>query len=71
MVGRILRDHILVSEMAVLNTMLVRRFAMIMLLIVAPFVTYAVGQWIDGDNLIRGLELHPFWQFQIRECSAC
>ena len=44
---------------------------MFVLLIGAPVVTYAVGQWIDGDNLILGLELHPFWQFQIRSCPAC
>ena len=53
------------------SMMLVRRIAMCMLLIGAPFVTYAVGQWIDGDNLFIGLELHPFWQFQIRSCPAC
>ena len=71
MVGWILRDCVLESEMAILNTMLVRRFAIAMLLIGAPVVTYCVGQWIDGDNLILGLELHPFWQFQIRSCPAC
>ena len=71
MVGWILRNSLLESEMAILNTMLVRRFAIAMLLIGAPVVTYAVGQWIDGDNLILGLELHPFWQFQIRSCPAC
>ena len=31
----------------------------------------AEGQWIDGDSLFVGLELHPFWQYQIRECPAC
>jgi hypothetical protein len=34
-------------------------------------VPYAIGQWIDGDNLLFGLELKPFWQFQIRNCPAC
>ena len=71
MVGWILRNSLLESAMAILNRMLVRRLAMLVLLIGAPVVTYAVGQWIDGDNLILGLELHPFWQFQIRSCPAC
>ena len=53
------------------DMMLVRRLAIVMLLAGAPFVTYAIGQWIDGDNLFIGLELHPFWQFQIRSCPAC
>ena len=53
------------------DMMLVRRITIVMLVIGAPFVTYAIGQWIDGDNLFIGLELHPFWQFQIRTCPAC
>ena len=53
------------------SMMLVRRLTILMLCIGAVFVTYAIGQWIDGDNLFIGLELHPFWQFQIRECPAC
>ena len=53
------------------DMMLVRRITILMLLVGAPFITYAIGQWIDGDNLILGLELHPFWQFQIRSCPAC
>ena len=54
-----------------MSMMLVRRLTIAMLLIGAPFITYAIGQWIDGDNLLIGLELHPFWQFQIRTCPAC
>ena len=53
------------------SMMLVRRLTMCMLLIGAPFITYALGQWIDGDNLIRGLELRPFWIHGLRECPAC
>ena len=53
------------------SMMLVRRLTIVMLLIGAPIITYVIGQWIDGDNLIIGLELHPFWQFQIRSCPAC
>ena len=55
----------------IMSMMLVRRLTMLVLLLGAPFITYAIGQWIDGDNLFIGLELHPFWQFQIRECPAC
>ena len=44
---------------------------MCMLLIGAVLLTYAIGQWIDGDRLFQGQTLHPFWQFQIRECPAC
>ena len=44
---------------------------MIVLLLGAPIITYAIGQWIDGDRLFVGQELHPFWQFQIRSCPAC
>ena len=53
------------------SMILVRRITMLVLLILAPFVTYVIGQWIDGDSLFVGLELHPFWQYQIRECPAC
>ena len=54
-----------------MSMMLVRRITMCMLLIGAVLITYAVGQWIDGDRLFVGQTLHPFWQFQIRECPAC
>ena len=53
------------------SMMLVRRLTMIVLLIIAPTITYALGQWIDGDNLIWGLELRPFWIHGLRECPAC
>ena len=51
--------------------MLVRRLTIVMLLIGAVLLTYAIGQWIDGDRLFIGQTLHPFWQFQIRTCPAC
>ena len=51
--------------------MLVRRITMLVLLILAIAIPYVIGQWIDGDALFVGLELHPFWQYQIRECPAC
>ena len=53
------------------DMMLVRRLTILMLCIGAVFVTYAIGQWIDGDNLFTGQTLHPIWQFQIRTCPAC
>ena len=43
-------------KFAMVSIMLVRRITILMLLVGAPFVTYAIGQWIDGDNLFRGLE---------------
>ena len=53
------------------SMILVRRITMLILLILAPFVTYAIGQWIDGDNLMFGLELRPFWIHGLRTCPAC
>ena len=43
----------------------------VIVLLVASIIPYVIGQWIDGDNLLLGLELKPFWQFQIRNCPAC
>ena len=45
--------------------------AFILVFVLIGFIPYAIGQWIDGDNLLFGLELKPFWQYQIRECPAC
>ena len=54
-----------------MSMMLVRRLTILMILIGAPFVTYAIGQWIDGDNLFVGQTLKQFWQFQVRQCPQC
>jgi len=45
--------------------------ALVLVFVLVGLIPYAIGQWIDGDNLLFGLELKPFWLFQIRECSAC
>ena len=49
----------------------VRRLLIVLMLIGVITIPYAVGQWIDGDNLIRDLSLKPFWIYQLRECNAC
>ena len=49
----------------------VRRISLLLMLIGVAAIAYAVGQWIDGDNLIRDLSLKPFWIYQLRECNAC
>ena len=49
----------------------VRRISLLLMLIGVATITYAIGQWIDGDNLIRDLSLKPFWIYQLRECNAC
>ena len=49
----------------------VRRLLIVLMLIGVVTIPYAVGQWIDGDNLIRDLSLKPFWIYQLRECNAC
>ena len=49
----------------------VRRLLIVLLLIGVVAIPYAVGQWIDGDNLIRDLTVKPFWIYQLRECMAC
>ena len=43
----------------------------ILVFVLIGLIPYAIGQWIDGDNLLFGLELKPFWQYQLRECLAC
>tara|TARA_B100001057_G_scaffold279451_1_gene279837 strand:+ start:86 stop:253 length:168 start_codon:yes stop_codon:yes gene_type:complete len=45
--------------------------ALVIVFVLLGLIPYAIGQWIDGDNLLFGLELKPFWQYQIRECPAC
>ena len=49
----------------------VRRLLIVLMLIGVVAIPYAVGQWIDGDNLIRDLTVKPFWRYQLRECNAC
>ena len=49
----------------------VRRISLLLMLIGVVTIPYAIGQWIDGDNLIRDLSLKPFWIYQLRECMAC
>ena len=49
----------------------VRWILIVLMLIGVVTIPYAVGQWIDGDNLIRDLSLKPFWIYQLRECNAC
>ena len=45
--------------------------AFVIVFVLIGLIPYAIGQWIDGDNLLFGLELKPFWQYQLRECLAC
>ena len=49
----------------------VRWILIVLMLIGVVAIPYAVGQWIDGDNLVRDLSLKPFWIYQLRECMAC
>ena len=49
----------------------VRWILIVLMLIGVVAIPYAVGQWIDGDNLIRDLTVKPFWIYQLRECNAC
>ena len=49
----------------------VRWLLIVLMLIGVVAIPYAVGQWIDGDNLVRDLSLKPFWIYQLRECNAC
>ena len=44
---------------------------LVIVFVLVGLVPYAIGQWIDDDNLLFGLELKPFWQYQIRDCPAC
>ena len=54
-----------------LITMLVRGLLYVLMLIGVATITYAIGQWIDGDNLLFDLSVKPFWIYQLRECNAC
>ena len=49
----------------------VRWILIVLMLIGVVIIPYAVGQWIDGDNLVRDLTVKPFWIYQLRECMAC
>ena len=49
----------------------VRWILIVLMLIGVVAIPYAVGQWIEGDNLVRDLSLKPFWIYQLRECMAC
>ena len=51
--------------------LLVRRLTVLILIILALAIPYVIGQWIDGDNLLFGLELKAFWQFGVRDCRLC
>ena len=54
-----------------LITLFVRGLLYLLMLLGVAAIAYAIGQWIDGDNLIRDLSLKPFWIYQLRECNAC
>ena len=49
----------------------VRWILIVLMLLGVVAIPYAIGQWIDGDNLVRDLSLKPFWIYQLRECNAC
>ena len=49
----------------------VRWIAIVLMLIGVVTIPYAIGQWIDGDNLLTELTVKPFWIYQLRECMAC
>ena len=49
----------------------VRRLLIVLMLIGVITIPYAIGQWIDGDNLLFDLSVKPFWIYQLRECMAC
>ena len=49
----------------------VRRISLLLMLIGVATITYAIGQWIDGYNLLFDLTVKPFWIYQLRECNAC
>ena len=44
----------------------VRWILIVLMLIGVVTIPYAIGQWIDGDNLLFELNLTPFW-----ECDRC
>ena len=49
----------------------VRWILIVLMLIGVVAIPYAIGQWIDGDNLLTELTVKPFWIYQLRECMAC
>ena len=49
----------------------VRWILIVVMLIGVVTIPYAIGQWIDGDNLLTELTVKPFWIYQLRECMAC
>ena len=49
----------------------VRRISLLLMLIGVATITYAIGQWIDGESLLFDLTIKPFWIYQLRECMAC
>ena len=49
----------------------VRGLLIVAMLIGVVAIPYAIGQWIDGDNLLYNLTVKPFWIYQLRECMAC
>ena len=51
--------------------MLVRGLLYVLMLLGVATIFYAIGQWIDGDNLLTELTVKPFWIYQLRECNAC
>ena len=51
--------------------MLVRGLLYLLMLLGVATIFYAIGQWIDGDNLLTELTMKPFWIYQLRECNAC
>ena len=70
-----IRDYLLRLMNAIrqlhLIIVFVRWIVIVLLLIGVVIIPYAVGQWIDGDNLVRDLTVKPFWIYQLRECMAC
>ena len=51
--------------------MLVRGLLYLLMLLGVATIFYAIGQWIDGDNLLTELTMKPFCIYQLRECNAC
>ena len=49
----------------------VRRISLLLMLLGVATITYAIGQYVDGDNLLTELTVKPFWIYQLRECNAC
>ena len=45
----------------------VRWILIAVMLIGVITIPYAIGQWIDGDNLLFDLTVKPFWIYQLRE----